>query len=40
MALTPTDISRMRRNKEGILEEWDRDLELIRGNSDVLKGRS
>jgi predicted nucleotidyltransferase len=40
MALTPTDISRMRRNKEGILKEWDRDLELIRGNSDVLKGRS
>ncbi len=40
MALTPTDISRMRKNKEGIFKEWDRDLELIRGNSDVLKGRS
>ena len=40
MALTPADISRMRRNKEDILREWDRDLEPIRGTSDVLKDRS
>ena len=40
MALTHTDISRLRRNKEGILKEWERDLETIRGDSDVLKGRS
>lgn len=39
LALAPADISRMRRNKESILGEWDRDLEPIRGDSHVLKGR-
>ena len=40
MALTPADIRRMRRSKESILMEWDRDLEPIRGTCDVLKSLS
>jgi len=40
MTLTPADIRRMRRNKERILAEWDRDLETVRGGLAELKGRS
>jgi predicted nucleotidyltransferase len=40
LTFTPTDIHRLHKNKERILEEWDRDLLVIRGNVEVLGARS
>ncbi len=36
MVLTPADITRMQRAKEGILKEWDQDLVMVRGSIGVL----
>lgn len=38
IALRPVDLDRMRQNKERILAEWDRDLEVIEGDPRLIKG--
>lgn len=38
MTLSPADIHRLHTNREKILEEWNRDLEVIRGSVDALRG--
>lgn len=39
VVLTTSDIRRMRRNKEPILGEWDRDLINVRGDANMLRVR-
>lgn len=40
LTLTPLDLRRMRHNREALLQEWERDLEVICGDVQVIEGHS
>ncbi len=38
VALTPSDLARMRKRSEPILDEWDREVVVLVGDNEVLRG--